>query len=983
MIRALFFIWASLFFFTSAKSQTYSTSYTIKSAIENTFEFANSIDVQGNIIVASSLHRYSDAASSYYNGQIQIFEYNPESPEVVNIKQIIYQEDTTRTRSFVKNLHLQNDFLVAGLKTNYVRIYNKNEFGEFTLAQILPPQDSTNYISNASSIAADDSTLFVSDHNSTFAGENAGSVDVYTLNKTIGEWEFKKRLLPETVSAFDTFGEEIKLLGDILVVGADNDDREGENSGVVYIFERNLGGEGNWGLQKTLTIPGGRDRARFGHSIDLKNDLLVVGAPRSNVTALDGGAVYVFKRNLGGENNWGLAQEILPEPTKQYGQFGQSVFFTDEQLLIKSDITSQNSRERFHQYSFNSDDDSWFETTSIYGGYCFGDNLKSEMETLFVTYCGANGAIRILTYSPLSYNRLIDFGDVNQFDLKHKNLSITNVKDESFELEVVSMPDHVKILNQESLQLTSKNSMSLSFEFTPQQPGEYLDTLVLKDQNDSQYLFPVYASVDSHPIEIEELYSDIYGTDVLRFIFKLDRPVLDQHLGGFNKIDEMHIEENSVTRNVKDIHPSLSSVNELPSSLKTILVIDTNLETESDLELLKSALIDFVGHKIDKHQLKLVVMNQGPTTVQNFTADVSELKQAIETLSIIDSKAELYYSMKQAFDDVESVVFGDSLVLENVVVFTTSNFALTENEKEELEEATVNKSIYIHALGEMEHSLSQDLFDLQTEGYYYNKNFSELRTQLPETYGALKNHFNSYYGLTFFTTFVGENEPHISLRFLSSNNQYFDERFDSFSFSPSDDQIIINRTFKYPFGTGSITSEPSAKVEIKAETNVDNSLSDFTWSTNDSSVVSIQAHPFHKNKVVLKATGEVGESADITIVDEITGLSKTITYTIEGMGVANELDEASDRVAEYKLHQNYPNPFNPSTNISFYLPQSAEVNLTVYDVTGRLVATLENGLRNAGSHVVPFDASALSSGMYFYKIEAGDFSETRKMMLIK
>lgn len=93
--------------------------------------------------------------------------------------------------------------------------------------------------------------------------------------------------------------------------------------------------------------------------------------------------------------------------------------------------------------------------------------------------------------------------------------------------------------------------------------------------------------------------------------------------------------------------------------------------------------------------------------------------------------------------------------------------------------------------------------------------------------------------------------------------------------------------------------------------------------------------------------------------------------------------EATEEDYTIQLHQNYPNPFNPSTNISFYLPQSTDVKVSVFDVTGRLVATLSDGLRNAGAHQITFDASALSSGIYFYRIEAGEFVETRKMMLIK
>ncbi|MBS1492023.1 MAG: T9SS type A sorting domain-containing protein [Bacteroidetes bacterium] len=86
---------------------------------------------------------------------------------------------------------------------------------------------------------------------------------------------------------------------------------------------------------------------------------------------------------------------------------------------------------------------------------------------------------------------------------------------------------------------------------------------------------------------------------------------------------------------------------------------------------------------------------------------------------------------------------------------------------------------------------------------------------------------------------------------------------------------------------------------------------------------------------------------------------------------------------KYDLSQNYPNPFNPSTTINYELPKSNFVSLKIYDMMGREVANLVNQTQDAGFYSIKFDASKLSSGIYFYKIQAADFSAVKKLMLVK
>ncbi|MGH1362162.1 MAG: T9SS type A sorting domain-containing protein [Calditrichia bacterium] len=86
---------------------------------------------------------------------------------------------------------------------------------------------------------------------------------------------------------------------------------------------------------------------------------------------------------------------------------------------------------------------------------------------------------------------------------------------------------------------------------------------------------------------------------------------------------------------------------------------------------------------------------------------------------------------------------------------------------------------------------------------------------------------------------------------------------------------------------------------------------------------------------------------------------------------------------EFVLAQNFPNPFNPSTTISYQIPARFHVKVKVYDLLGREVYVLVNDLKEAGTHQISFDASNFASGVYYYRLEAGDIVKTQKMMLLK
>ncbi len=143
----------------------------------------------------------------------------------------------------------------------------------------------------------------------------------------------------------------------------------------------------------------------------------------------------------------------------------------------------------------------------------------------------------------------------------------------------------------------------------------------------------------------------------------------------------------------------------------------------------------------------------------------------------------------------------------------------------------------------------------------------------------------------------------------------------------------------------------------------------------------------------VNGNGNSNSPKDYSFVDDFAGKPtyRTGRYSYRLKQIDNDgqfeysktIEVDMNGVKKYELTQNYPNPFNPTTTISYILPQTGMVRLTLYNILGQEIRTLVNEVKEAGIHTFNFDASDLNSGMYIYKIESGSFTQTRKMTLVK
>ncbi|RPI63015.1 MAG: T9SS C-terminal target domain-containing protein [Ignavibacteriales bacterium] len=189
------------------------------------------------------------------------------------------------------------------------------------------------------------------------------------------------------------------------------------------------------------------------------------------------------------------------------------------------------------------------------------------------------------------------------------------------------------------------------------------------------------------------------------------------------------------------------------------------------------------------------------------------------------------------------------------------------------------------------------------------------------------------------------------------------------------------------------TTIPVELVSFNASLNQSNvSLSWTTATELNNRGFSVQRKVENKWQDVgfVEGNGTTTEINSYSYIDDISSIESfgKIYYRLKQIDYDGSFSMSSEVLvmmtpAEYKLSQNYPNPFNPVTRINFQLPYASNVTLKIYDVVGSEVATLVNEIKAAGNYNFDFNASSLASGVYYYKLQAGDFVQNKKMILMK
>jgi hypothetical protein len=296
-------------------------------------QFGLAVAVSGDTTVVGANQDFVSTGAAY------IFERNQGGPNNWGQVKIITASDGAFNDQFGSAVAISGDTIVVGaLFDNSQRgaayIFERNQGGANNWGQVKKLISTDIFTSDffGGAVAIRDDTVVVGAGGDDDNGDGSGSAYVFQRNQGgINNWGQVKKLLASDGATSDQFGSSVGVSGDTTVVGAQFNN---SSRGAAYVFDRNQGGVNNWGQVRKLLASDGANGDRFGQSVAISSDTVVVGASLENELGTSAGAAYVFDRNQGGINNWGQVRKLTASDGTLNDQFGFSVAIQNDRTFV-------------------------------------------------------------------------------------------------------------------------------------------------------------------------------------------------------------------------------------------------------------------------------------------------------------------------------------------------------------------------------------------------------------------------------------------------------------------------------------------------------------------------------------------------------------------------------------------------------------------------------------------------------------------------
>lgn len=320
-------------------------------------KFGDSVSISADTVVVGSRDGEGMVPDT---GTAYIFERNVFSTGAWGQVKKIFAGDGAEDDQFGISSSISGDIIVVGARFDddipnssgsaYIFYRNHPTSGPWGEVRKVVAEDAAAFDNFGASVAISGNTLVVGSFRDTHhSNPSAGSAYIFERNHGGADnWGQSKKLIASDYRVSDWFGASVAISGDTVIVGALNGDGNGANTGSAYIYERDYPSPGAWGQRKEIFASDGMLNEKFGISVSISGDTVVVGADFAD----ENGAVYIFNRNEGGPDNWGQVQMITACDAKSFDGFGHSVSISGNTLVAGTPQDNDNGSSSGSSYVF-------------------------------------------------------------------------------------------------------------------------------------------------------------------------------------------------------------------------------------------------------------------------------------------------------------------------------------------------------------------------------------------------------------------------------------------------------------------------------------------------------------------------------------------------------------------------------------------------------------------------------------------------------